>query len=85
VLLTLVESVLSEDPELYATLQMSLPGVTEFEKLFLSRAKVWTDLVESKDRQEFVRRMKAMKDRLEKIAPDFDKSYENMYRIVEGL
>ena len=85
VLLTMIQSVLSEDPELYATLQMSLPRVTEFEKLFRSRAKEWADLVESKDRREFVRRMKAMKDRLEKVAPDFDKSYENMYRIVEGL
>jgi len=85
VLLTLVESVLSEDPELYATLQMNLPRVTEFEKLFLTRAREWTNLVESKDRQEFVRRMKALKDRLEKVAPDFNKSYENMYRIVEGL
>jgi len=81
----MIQSVLSEDPELYATLQMSLPRVTEFEKLFRSRAREWADLVESKDRREFVRRMKAMKDRLEKIAPDFDKSYENMYRIVEGL
>ncbi len=85
VLLTMIQSVLSEDPELYATLQMSLPRVMEFEKLFRSKAREWADLVESKDRQEFVRRMKATKDRLEKVAPDFDKSYENMYRIVEGL
>lgn len=85
VLLTLVESVLSEDPELYATLQMNLPRVTECEKLFQSRVKEWADLVESKDRQEFVRRMKALKDGLAKVAPDFMKAYENMYRIVEGL
>ena len=29
--------------------------------------------------------MKALKDRLEKVAPDFEKAYENMHRIVEGL
>jgi prephenate dehydrogenase len=85
VLLILLESVLSEDPELYASIQMSLPKVTEFEKLFEIRAREWTDLVESKDRQEFVRRMKALKDKLEKVAPDHVKAYENMYRIVEGL
>jgi prephenate dehydrogenase len=85
VLLILLESVLSEDPELYASIQMSLPKVTEFEKLFQSRAREWTELVGSKDRQEFVRRMKDLKDKLEKVAPDHVKAYENMYRIVEGL
>jgi prephenate dehydrogenase len=85
VLLILLESVLSEDPELYASLQVNLPKVTEFERLFQNSAREWADLVESKDRQEFVRRMKALKDRLQKIAPGFEKAYENMYRIVEGL
>ncbi len=81
----MIQSVLSEDPELYASLQMNLPKVTEFEKLFQNKAREWTDLVESKDSQEFVRRMKALKDNLEKVAPEFGKAYENMYRIVEGL
>ena len=49
VLLTLIESVLSEDPELYASLQMHLPGVTEMERLFQQKAAEWTDLVENKD------------------------------------
>jgi hypothetical protein len=26
-----------------------------------------------------------LKGRFEKVAPDFHKAYENMYRIVEGL
>ncbi len=85
VLLILLESVLSEDPELYASLQMNLPQVTELERLFRKSAGEWADLVEVKDRQEFVRRMKALKDRLQKVAPGFEKSYENIYRIVEGL
>ena len=85
VLVTLVESVISEDPELYASLQMSLPSVTEVEELFLRSSKKWADLVKNKDRQEFVKRMNALKNRLEKDNPDFGKAYENMYRIVEGL
>lgn len=85
VLLTLIESVLSEDAGLYASIQMNLPRVTEFEKLFQSRAGEWADLVAGKDRQEFIRRMKTLKDRLEKVAPDFEEAYGNMYRIVEGL
>ena len=85
VLVTLVESVISEDPELYASLQMSLPNLMEIEELFQSSSKTWADLVKNKDRQGFVKRMTALKDRLEKGNPDFGKAYENMYKIVEGL
>jgi len=85
VLLTLVESVISEDPELYASLQMSLPNMAEIEKLFQQRVKTWADLVKNKDRQEFVKRMKVLRSRLEEGNPDFGKAYENMYKIVEGL
>ncbi|MFC1981000.1 prephenate dehydrogenase [Chloroflexota bacterium] len=85
VLLTLVESVITEDPELYASLQMNLPGVTEIEKLFQRRAEEWADLVKNRDRREFVQRMKILRSRLEKKVPDFGKAYENMYKIVDGL
>jgi prephenate dehydrogenase len=85
VLLTLIESVLSEDPELYASIQMNLPDVVRFERLFQERTREWVDMVAAKDRPEFVRRMKAMKEKLAKAAPDFEKSYDKMYRIVEGL
>jgi prephenate dehydrogenase len=85
VLLTMIQSVLSEDPELYASLQMSLPRVTEFEGLFHNKVGEWAGLVAAKDRQEFVRRLKDLKNRLEEVSPDFGKAYEKMYRIVEGL
>ena len=85
VLLTLVESVISEDPELYASLQMGLPDMMEVEKLFQERGKLWTDLVKNKDRQGFIKRMNALRSRFEKGNPDFGKAYENMYKIVEGL
>ena len=85
VLLTLIESVLSEDPELYASLQMNFPHVADYEQLFGEKAGEWAQLVAGKDRAGFVRRMQELKQRLEKIAPDFEKSYEKMYRIVEGL
>ena len=85
VLLTLVESVISEAPELYASLQMSLPKMMEIEELFQKRGQIWTDLVKNKDRQEFVKRMKVLRNRLEEGNPDFGKAYANMYKIVEGL
>ena len=84
-LLTLVESVISEDPELYASLQMSLPGVGEVEKLFQSKAKAWAEMVTNEDRQQFIQRMTVLKNRLEQDTPDFGKAYEDIYRIVEGL
>ncbi len=85
VLLTLVESVLSEDPELYASLQMNLPNLAEIEQLFQRKASEWADLVKSKEREKFVRRMQLLKTKIEKESPDFGKAYENMYKIAGGL
>lgn len=85
VLLTLVESVISEDPELYASLQMNLPNLPDFQKRFQQNCKEWADLVEQKDRQQFISRMKTIREKLEANNPDFGKSYDNMYKITEGL
>ena len=85
VLLTLAESVLTEDPELYASLQMNLPRVPEIEEQFLKSAKTWADIVKNKDRQEFIKRMNMLEDRMGQNDPDFGKSYEAMYKILEGL
>jgi len=85
VLLTLVESVISEAPELYASLQMSLPDMVRIEELFHRNSKTWADLVKNKDRQGFVKRMNTLRDRLEKSDPDFGKAYANMYKLVAGL
>jgi len=85
VLLTLVESVLSEDPELYASLQMNLPNITEIEELFQKIGKAWGDLVKNRDRHEFVERMNALRNRLKEGNPDFGRAYENMYKLAEEL
>jgi len=82
-LLTLVESVIAEDPELYASLQMKLPKITEIEELFLRSSKTWADIVRNRDRQEFTKRMTALKERFEKSDPDFREAYENMYKYLE--
>jgi len=85
VLLTLVESVISEDAELYASLQMNLPNMAEIEELFQRMGKTWGDLVRNRDRDKFVDRMNALKSRLKEGSPDFGKAYENIYKLVEGL
>lgn len=85
VLLTLVESVISENPELYASIQMNLPGVPEIEALLQGKVAAWAEMVQKKDRDAFIRQMKALKSRMEKDNPDFGKAYENMYRLASGL
>jgi len=85
VLLTLVESVISEDPELYASLQMNLPGLPDLQERFQQSCREWADLVKQKDRQQFIHHMKAIRQKLESTNPDFGKSYDNMYRIADNL
>jgi prephenate dehydrogenase len=85
VLYTLVESVISEDPELYASLQMGFPNISELEEQFLNNASTWADLVRNRDRHAFADRMSALKRTLEKTDPHFEKAYENLYKITEGL
>ena len=85
VLLTLVESVISENPELYAAIQMNLPGIADMEALFQGKVAEWAKMVKKKDRDAFISQMKALKSRLEQDNPDFGKAYENMYRLASGL
>jgi len=84
VLVMLIESVISEAPELYASLQMHLPKLAEIEALFQKNSKIWADIVKNKDGQEFTRRMNTLKDRLEKSDPDYRRAYENMYKLLRG-
>lgn len=84
-LVTLTESVISENPELYASLQTNLPKLAEIERLFQDKVNTWADLVESKDQQEFARKMKSLKGRFNKINPDFSSAYEDMYKLIDTL
>lgn len=84
-LLTLAKSVLAEDAEFYASLQMNLPTVTGVEELFLKRSKEWADLVKKGNGEAFARRMKALRARFDEDSPDMGKSYQDMYKVVEGL
>ncbi|PPD58237.1 prephenate dehydrogenase [Dehalogenimonas etheniformans] len=83
-LLTLVESVLSEDPSLYASIQLNLPQLPEIEKLFSQKAEDWAQMVKGGRRQEFIDRMSRLKSRLEAANPEFGKSYQNLYRLTEN-
>ncbi|HSW57799.1 MAG TPA: prephenate dehydrogenase [Dehalococcoidales bacterium] len=85
VLTTLVESVVSEDPELYATLQMRLPYVQEMEQLFQMHAQKWAEMVQKQDRAGFIRSMTNLKYRYASANTNFGQAYDNMYRVIEWL
>ena len=84
-LLTLAKSIISEDPEFYASLQMSLPNMVETEELLQKRLETWANLVRNKDQQEFAQRMNTLRNRLEEVDPNFRQAYENLNKIIEGL
>jgi prephenate dehydrogenase len=83
VLLTLAESVITEDPELYASIQMNMPGLPEMEELFRRSTETWAEIVKSGDRKRFVEKMNLLKEKLPQTDPDFGHSYRDMYRILE--
>lgn len=82
-LLTLVASVLSEDPALYASIQMHLP-LEALEAGFQQQAADWADTVKRHDRQGFIQRMSALHQKLEQLDLDSDQAYRNLYRLVDS-
>ncbi len=80
---TLAESVVSEDAEFYASLQMNLPGLPEMQELFQKNSATWADMVKNKDRSGFAKKMNSLRTSLEKSDPDFHKAYENMYKLLD--
>jgi len=85
VLTTLVESVISEDPELYATLQMHLPALVEIESLFQTNTAKWAALVKNQDKPGFKTNMIDLKRKFAENNSNFGQAYENMYKIMEWL
>ena len=80
-LLTLVVSVLSEDPALYNSIQMNLPALPAIEQGFIKKAGEWADIVHGQDREAFLRRMTALKEKLEALGLDGDEAYQGLYRL----
>jgi prephenate dehydrogenase len=85
VLLALVESVISEDPKLYAAIQMAIPDMVKVEQSFQRKSRQWAKLVKNGDREGFIERMTAVCGKLEKANPEFGKAYRNIYKIMEWL
>lgn len=85
VLTTLVESVVSEDPVLYATLQMHLPRAQAVETLFQDRVAKWLDMVKREDKEGFISNMNILKNKFKAENTNFGQAYDIMYKIMEWL
>ena len=83
-LFTLAEATALETPDLYANLQMNLPEMGKIEDQFIAKAQEWIDLVRKKNPQAIIERMEQLKAKLLKTDPDFAKSYEVMYKMLEA-
>jgi len=82
--LVLSESVLSEDPGLYASIQMSNPYSAEYLEKLMSKALALRDHVVAKDMKTFSQFYRDIQASLSKDK-DFAKAYERMYRALEAL
>jgi len=83
-LFTLAEATALETPELYASLETNLPRLGKVEDQFMAKAKEWLNIIKNKDADAIVKRMERLKEKLTEADPDFAKSYEEMYRMLEA-
>ena len=83
-LLTLAEATALETPDLFATLQTSLPELGKIEDLFIAKAEEWLSLVKQKDSAALVKKLEQLKAKLVQADRDYEKSYATMYKMLEA-
>jgi prephenate dehydrogenase len=83
-LFTLAEATALENPELFATLQLSLPEIGSLEKLFMEKAQEWLTLIRQKDPAAIAAKMEQLRAKLMKTSTDYTRSYEIMYKMLES-
>ena len=84
-LMTFIASVISEDPSLYAALQMNLPFTVEMEELFQEKVKVWADVIKNRDMQQFMKHMEHIRNVFTEENTDVEEAYRDGYKLVENL
>ena len=83
-LFTLAEVAALENPELFASLQLSLPELEKIESSFIEKANEWLNLIKQKDRAAITSKMEQLKAKLMKASRDYERSYEIMYKMLEA-
>jgi prephenate dehydrogenase len=83
-LMMLADSVLTEDPALYAAIQTNLDGMDSVYNMFQRNLSEWTDLVRHNNKDGFIARMEALGKARRNIDAGFSKAYDQMYRKLGG-
>jgi prephenate dehydrogenase len=83
-LFTLAEATAMENPELFSSLQFSLPEMEKLEKLVVEKAREWLNLIKQRDPEVVAAKMDNLKSKLMKASRDYEKSYEIMYKMLEA-
>jgi prephenate dehydrogenase len=83
-LFTLAEATALETPDLFATLQQNLPEIENIEKLFMQKAQEWIALIKKGDSRAIAGKLEDLKVKLLKSDPQFAKSYDLMYKMLEA-
>lgn len=84
-LLTLLEAIASEEAEFAASLQTNLPELDRLGEKLLEKIEKWLEIIRKKDKRAFINKVKLIKAKLERIDPNYVKSYEYMYKMIEAL
>jgi prephenate dehydrogenase len=83
-LFTLAEATALETPDLFANLQTKLPAVRDIEEQFINNTQEWLDLIKNRDAETIMHRMDELRKKLLQTDPNFAKSYEVMYKMLEA-
>jgi prephenate dehydrogenase len=83
-LFTLAEATALETPDLYASLQTSLPEMDKIEEQFIRKAEEWLSLMKKKDSAALARKLEQLKAKLTQIDSEVAKSYETMYKMLDA-
>ena len=83
-LFTLAEATALENPELFSSLQLSLPEIRKIETAFIEKAREWLTLIKQKDPAAIAAKMEQMKLKLMKTSRSYEQSYDIMYRMLEA-
>jgi prephenate dehydrogenase len=84
ILFTLAEATALENPELFSSLQFSLPDLEKTENLFIEKAREWLRLIKQKDPEAIAAKMDSLKSKLMKKSGDYERSYAIMYKMLEA-
>jgi prephenate dehydrogenase len=82
--LVLAESVISEDPSLYSSIQTRNPSFHHLLDNFMDYTKELIQLIKNGDEETFVKYFKDLKTYFSSD-PEYDKAYEKFYKALESI